>query len=402
MSSYLPEDAVVRILSCLPPKSLIRFRSVSKAWLFLIGNPDFFSKNLLNQSILTQNPTSPLPLILVKATNKSNPGKQIYSFLSYGNLDIVSQVPLNLPESSDRRFLSSTQGVYNDLKIVAFCNGLLCLHHHYVGTRDIYLWNPSAPSGLNVLPSVSHHGQPELTVLTYGVGFGFDPRSNDFKVVRLLAFLSTTASFLMDTHYGAEVYSMRDGSWRLLDLLMPVNIYSDSPTVALGGLFLWYLGFHYDEATDEDESIFAFDFSDEVFRKTRFPDASVFRDYGQCARTLTGLKGSIAMLVFPRAPSNTNFCLDLWVLLEFGIKESWTRLISIGPLLDVERPLGFWNNGQLFLENSEGQLVLYDPYTEIKKNLQIEGVKGSLEVALYMQSPVAINGAVEIKGQDNL
>jgi uncharacterized phage-like protein YoqJ len=89
-------------------------------------------------------------------------------------------------------------------------------------------------------------------------------------------------------------------------------------------------------------------------------------------------------------------------LLEFGVKESWTLFINIGLPRDLERPLRFRKNGELFMENSEGQLVLYDPFTRTRKNLQIEGVKESLEVALYTQSLVAINVGVELEGEDNL
>jgi len=58
-----------------------------------------------------------------------------------------------------------------------------------------------------------------------------------------------------------------------------------------------------------------------------FPDARFFRDYGKCTRTVTELKGSLAMFVFPRRKKNRY--LDIWVMLEFCVRESWTRLLSI-------------------------------------------------------------------------
>ncbi|GLT54818.1 hypothetical protein SLA2020_279840 [Shorea laevis] len=67
--------------------------------------------------------------------------------------------------------------------------------------------------------------------------------------------------------------------------------------------------------------------------------------------------------------------LVIWVLFEFGAKESWTKLINIPLLLDYPgRPLGFSRNGELFMQTAEGQLVLYDLLTHSKKDVhQIYG-----------------------------
>ena len=90
------------------------------------------------------------------------------------------------------------------------------------------------------------------------------------------------------------------------------------------------------------------------------------------------LNGFIAMVIYSSMSDNLGF--DIWVLLEFGVKESWTKLITIDPLLDLKRPLLFWKSGQIFMENTKGQLVLYDPFTQATKNVQLDGYKGSVRV----------------------
>jgi hypothetical protein len=122
MSSIsLPPDMLVEILSRLPPKSLLRFRCVSKTWLALIGNHD--SKLLKDSILTTRNPTHPLPRILVKAADKSNAEKIVFYSLSYDTLDCVSQIQMILPPVP-----------YNFIKpkcyleLVASSNGLLCLY----------------------------------------------------------------------------------------------------------------------------------------------------------------------------------------------------------------------------------------------------------------------------------
>jgi F-box interacting protein len=363
MGSYLPEEVVVKILSRLPPKCLIRFKIVSKRWRALIGNPDFFSKNLLNHSILTQNPSHPLRLILFFADEISETGKQIHSFRSYDSLRCASQTPLNLPPAPQR------------FDVVASCNGLLCLWA--VTLSDIYLWNLATSSDLEALPAAPSRCHTGLGVsdddFDFGfydrnVGFGFDSESNDFKVVKLI-------DADEDGWLEAEIYSQRSGSWRLLDMSVNIEIHLVSQSTPLDGVFLWY-----DDYTTGcvDDRIVAFDFSDEEFQIMQFPDSRLFCDYGEYTRTLTELKGSVAMMVFADRKKKKD--LEIWVMLEFGVSESWTRLLIIQLPLHFERPLRFWKNGELFMENSEGQVVLYDLLAQTETNLQFEGHLGTLKV----------------------
>jgi len=189
----------------------------------------------------------------------------------------------------------------------------------------------------------------------FKVGFGFHSRSNDLKVARLLQVVDEDGTDWDEV----EIYSLRDGSWRQLDLSVAFGIYEDSLSAALDGFFLWYRDDGYEGHVDDgNEIIVVFDFSDEEFRTMLFPDARFFRDCGKCTRTVTEWKGSLAMFVFPRRKKK--MYLDIWVMFEFGVRELWTRLLSIRLPLHLKSPLGFWKNGELFIENREGQLVLYE------------------------------------------
>jgi F-box interacting protein len=376
MSTYLPVDVLLEILSRLPSKSQIRFRCVSKTWHEIIGNPDFVSKNLFNDSILTTTQENPSHLLLtVKSTeNSAIIGGEVLSCLSYETLECVSQTLL-------------TPG----LKLIASCKGLLCLGSYF--TSDVYVWNPATPSvGLKPLPLLTR-ARPScwFQSFKFDLGFGYDSRSNDFKAVciRLFCFQGQEPSWIC-----VDVCSLSGGSWRVVghDVLCPAPFAMDSivqqarPAAALDGVFIWRVPGH---------QIAAFDFTDEVLRTTPLPDGGRLSEYDYfVGSSLTFLNGHVSLLAFSRSKFwNPPKCSDLeiWVLLEFGVKESWTRLTTIGLSIDFERPLGFWKRGELLTVNREGQLVLYDPFTRTKKNLHVVDATRTLDIVLHTPSSIAVN-----------
>lgn len=184
MSTYVPEELLVKILSLLPPKSLIRFRSVGKTWRSLIGNPDFFSKNLLNRSIIIspENPDDHR-FLLVEGRDEYIGARQVCSFLYYDTLvgeGVSPQTPLYLPDYN-------LCFVHCD-KIVASCDGLLCLNCH--ACSDIVIWNPYAKKVFKGPWNFSHCKRPAGSIIKGdNVGFGLDLKSNDLKVVRIHTYL---------------------------------------------------------------------------------------------------------------------------------------------------------------------------------------------------------------------
>ncbi|XP_059433944.1 F-box/kelch-repeat protein At3g06240-like [Corylus avellana] len=359
MSTYLPEELVLNILSRLPPKSLFRFRCVSKFWHTLIGNPDFFTSNSLNRSILGD-PDRSAPLLLVTDEHSIDfPYKRIFYFLSGETLDCQSQIILKF------------NSLYEEFKIVASCNGLLCLHQHV--HDKIYLWNPATSKALKALPPLRRAGlKIEFGVFLFTVGFGFDRRSNDFKVLRICYIFDNG-----DCEQQVEVYRLSTRRWRRLDLPDPFaefylcELESARPnflTTVSDGVFFWWV-----MPAIHKEEIVAFDFGDELFRTTPLPDGVHFSDFTSV--NFTVLNGCVAIVGFPhqrkrlRRETRTTQCLVIWVLFEFGAEESWTKLINLPLLLDYpERPLGFFRNRELFMQNAEGQLVLYDLLTHSKKD----------------------------------
>jgi hypothetical protein len=118
--------------------------------------------------------------------------------------------------------------------------------------------------------------------------------------------------------------------------------------------------------------------SDEVFLKTPFPDT-----YSEVVEQLFMLNELIAMTIDEQY---IELIYDLWSLLKVGIKDSWTRVLTIGPFIEINDSLGFpfalgfWKNDTVFIVKSDGKLVMYDPSTKQMTNLQIHGDRESLQL----------------------
>ena len=87
---------------------------------------------------------------------------------------------------------------------------------------------------------------------------------------------------------------------------------------------------------------------------------------------------------------------DLWVMHEYGIKESWSKTHKVVPISGVEKLWGFWKNFRLLLMTMKGRLVLYDPTSQKIKDVQIDnGPNGWIQLKgfyLYVKSLFYLKG----------
>ncbi|KAB1202162.1 hypothetical protein CJ030_MR8G020240 [Morella rubra] len=80
------------------------------------------------------------------------------------------------------------------------------------------------------------------------------------------------------------------------------------------------------------EGVLSFDMSKEVFLITPLPDEAAIRHESRTNwKNFFVLKELVAMAIYIREEGP--FELDIWLLLEYGVKESWTKLVTVGPNL---------------------------------------------------------------------
>ena len=144
--------------------------------------------------------------------------------------------------------------------------------------------------------------------------------------------------------------------------------------------------------------ILSFDMSNEVFLTTTLPDGDL-EDPNGTWRIFFVLNELVSLVTFGKDRERLENCFYIWSLLEYGVKESWIKLFTIGPLMGIEEPLGFWKNESLFLRNNEGQLLLYDPSAQNITNLQVDG--RPMQMITYVESLISLKGGNDLEEQGN-
>jgi len=312
MAKELPEDLVTEILVRLPIVSLLRFKCVSKSWYALITHQNFITKHLQHNNSNRN--------ILLKMRDKITKD-YVVSTLSYETLQLSRIQPAP----------PSVFGIdWVSISIVGSCNGLVCLHDQL--EKLTVIWNPATKETKVVLKS----NLPRYPSVIDCIGFGFDAKTNDYKIINLLSPYDEPDSIRSEKMIQSEVYSLSADSWKQGDspLCGTIDTCICGLNTYINGMASW------EARVDDWEGVLSFDMSDEVFRKTQLPDDVL----NHSERHFFLLNESIAMAVTILVEDGIwdghmwEICFDIWVLLEVGVKDSWTKLFSIGPSKEIERP----------------------------------------------------------------
>ncbi|KAK6148417.1 hypothetical protein DH2020_019329 [Rehmannia glutinosa] len=152
-----PEDIMLCILTRLPVKSILRFKSVCKPWCKLIETPMFmkihhqrFSNDPKNQAVI------------------------IYSLSGY-HYHTMSLFKIESDEKKPTNLDHPYPEIFFRMDFIGCCNGLICMGCPPLG-QGIVLWNPAMKLFNSVRLSKVDFGVPEMVSLGFGtikVGFHF-------------------------------------------------------------------------------------------------------------------------------------------------------------------------------------------------------------------------------------
>ncbi|CAH9109968.1 unnamed protein product [Cuscuta epithymum] len=348
MHDHLPRDVLISILSRLPVSTLLRCIAVCKSWYALISSPLFISENLHFGSENTH-------LLLRYCVGEGVTEKhQSYELFRDDNHTFERCRKLDFPFTS----------VNNFYRIVGSCNGLICLTDD-MGEDDLttILWNPSIGKSV-ALP------EPRVTFTSHGAfshthGFGYDPLTNDYKVVRIANISFNELPPLV------ELYELSKGRWRDISHKATGVCYrlGDSiPAALVGGIVHW-------AAMDEDfkNSVLSFDMSKEVFGEILVPDSVATASLRYFTDLRVGTyKESLAFFVQSTYGTNPYCCV--WVMKEYGNVQSWTQIFSINHLrLGFQLLVGFRKTGEALFVDRDKCLVLFHHEEQLVEYLDICG-----------------------------
>ncbi|KAL2530263.1 F-box/kelch-repeat protein [Forsythia ovata] len=288
-----PEEIIMEILSRLPVKSLIKFRSVSKSWLSLISRTQFAKAHLE---------------ISIKK-NKGEPDSLAFGCTSETGVKLRS---CNLDSfMNDLKYINAAEiygdTVLNSLWMIGSINGLICLS---VRPSEIFLWNPSIRKSKKLPPSGFTYGQFSF-ISTYG--FGYDKVNDDYKVVETYGFTNDSCMYIADV----KIYSLRSNSWKQIEG-WPGAYVAGSNTVFVDG------SFHWPGRSKRPWFITSLNLATEMYHEVPLPRYNV----DALSELMVGvLRGCLCLFC------NYTTHLDVWMMQEYGVGESWTKLACI---MDIE------------------------------------------------------------------
>ncbi|KAK8615161.1 hypothetical protein V6N13_068942 [Hibiscus sabdariffa] len=315
--AILPHDVTREILCRLGVKDLLRFRCVSKPWLSLIDDPDFIKLHLSHSLKTNSNFTLVLGHI--------NP-----------SLFSVDFYPPKTEQTHKYPVEESHEGKF--IMLLGSCNGLLALS---VGDNEAFsLWNPWTGKS-QMLPTTGTEFPPwESCRPSIYLGFGYDPISDDYKLVRITQFYG-----VKDGIFATEVkvYSLRTNSWRRIKDF-PFHLSHRHRGVLVNNALHWEVSTPFKLNTQR--LVAAFDLGTEEYRLVELPDC-----LGRGLRMDLYVVGGCLCLVVCYGEFGS---IDIWIMKEHGVKESWTKLISIKyceliEYLSYVVPVAFSRNGRKVL-----------------------------------------------------
>ncbi|XP_050211947.1 F-box protein CPR1-like [Mercurialis annua] len=340
-ASDVPIDVICGILSYLPVKSVLRFRCVSKSWCSLINDSHFKRSHLLQSR----------DQVLVRQLQCPD---KYYSFHGGPFFDDIVSGESREMESLFPRIPNPP--ICNATKLLAACDGLLLMKNCDNG--QLTLLNPSTGQCRN-LQDVKYDFASPGGRCCYGLGY--DSSTDDYKIL-----------VLADYHFEKErrlktetkLFSVKTNCWRKVK--SPGM--SNNNAVNLNGCMIWVSTLYWKSNGMHLNKIVSLSLADETIIEMEHPyyyyDEIPWPDVGV-------LQGCVCLTV---AGSRS---LTIWLMKEFGVTSSWTKVITL-PNLDFRRatplPVNHMNKTVFLLDgwvNGVELLILNDLEAEDYKIVKI-------------------------------
>ncbi|KAL5542710.1 hypothetical protein UlMin_010420 [Ulmus minor] len=369
----LPRDISFDILSRLPITSLLQCKLVSHLWYSSVKHPLATSMHL-------------------SRANESNPFLLCFFDFPRSNIDIVCLSNLD----NDNMLLASRLNFpsqLTDFDVVGSCNGLLCLYN-LTYSYPLFIYNPFTREQRE-LPELNT--QTHLSVFRVVFGFGFHPRTRQYKVINIVYYREGN-NYFSGVIKEPEVYVLTLGNpeWKNLGKI-PHQLTGPASEALVNGNLHW-LTTSYLVGQDKRQDVISFDLATDEFHVIPQPSC-----WGTVSH-LVALKGCLSAVVSCQGGIN-----EIWVL-----KESWSKAVVIpsyvpqGFRIDSVPPARIRLNGtrirafsvlctlkggEILFSYRDRRLVSFNPDSREFKDLEIQGLPILFETTVHVGSLLPVDVA---------
>ncbi|XP_018444324.1 F-box protein At1g30790-like [Raphanus sativus] len=321
-TSTIPLDLLVEILYLLPPKSLIRFQSVSKLWFSTIRSKVFADLFLTRSKAR--------PHLLLSLSCYWSKECYIFSAPEHDNNDDDKSSTVMARDD----MMNLEPGFYLDSGSI---NGFVCFRGERPDYNPITVYNPTTRQIVK-LPDVTPDGRHLYARL------GYDPVEDQYKVLCLMMFDHERRNNQLE-HFVCTVSSSKK-EWRKIENTTGDYYHSVYGETCIDGALYYGVG---------KSRIVKFNFRSEMIELIKTPkEAKIHRI------TLINYKGKLGGVDY----SCTENFMTLWVL-EDDKKQEWSSMRCDLPST-WEDLLGFYVRSKGV--SHTGELMVFNPY--LKQELE--------------------------------
>ncbi|KAJ6893342.1 hypothetical protein NC652_027390 [Populus alba x Populus x berolinensis] len=354
--SVLPDDITADILLQLPLKSKIQYRCVCRTW-----------RNLLSDSYLSEFQRERAQSMLVLRSPPSCVSRKAAA-LAPNDFYVVElesgSVRNNVMKLNTKNNLPTCH-----VELVGSCNGLLCLFDKN-SKKVFYLCNPVTGEHVRTPANCKKEKQRGQTILDVVFGFGFSPESNHYMVLRITRKKLTYPTSILRSE--GEICIFGDSEWKSIGEI-PFPDCKKFFGVSLNGALHWILNL--DDYGDAD-LICALDIDSKKIRPMSPPNG--FR------RDTTEMTLGVLRDCLFICDSMTLYNLDIWVMKEYGVKDSWTKEIVIAKTSlpsnlqnSFLQPIMVSKDGEVLISSDSNVFVWYDPGSKSFRKVTLPSRVGS-------------------------
>ncbi|KAL6137136.1 hypothetical protein ACLB2K_062431 [Fragaria x ananassa] len=341
------DDIVVEILSRLPVKSLLRFRSVCKSWRALISD-SYFVKKHLGHAFTDTSYSFRLVFLNARPRTVDLQGSEVHDHI--------------------RQQDSFAEDILGRSRILGSCNGLICLQEMMfdgIYRDDIFIWNPSTRATKKVPKHKFTKGSRRF------YGFGYDANTEDYKLI-----VGDSNHVADETKFG--IFTLKTGSWRTVEDFQFVNL--DGQGCFANGALHWL------DSKYNFTRIISFDLAKEKCEQLcRIVCGTMFT---------TGIGSIRNCLCYYTYSTIRSMPMTIWVMSEYGKDKPWTKLMNIPthivPYKMSLTPTQMLENGEVLMILDGKECVVYNPKeNKYRTVFQTSAIFRRSPVVLYLDTLVS-------------